>query len=59
MQYMRSGIIVHSAGLARAPEAHRPPHRLAMAAAVPAVLEQVRATLGDKAVDDWLSAVGQ
>ena len=28
-------------------------------AAQPAVLEQVRATLGDKAVDDWLSAVGQ
>ena len=27
-------------------------------AAQPAVLEQVRATLGDKAVDDWLSAVG-
>jgi tripartite ATP-independent transporter DctP family solute receptor len=28
-------------------------------AAQPAVIEQVRASLGDKAVDDWLSAVGQ
>jgi len=28
-------------------------------AAQPAVVKQVRASLGDKAVDDWLSAVGQ